>query len=696
MKFSINASAFFGVFLLLFAVLTANAAAPHQGTTDPANDWERVQEAGKLVIGTSADYPPFEFYNSNYELEGFDIALAKLLAQQLGVEVEFNDYAFDGLLDQVQLGQVDAAIAAISVTADRRELVDFTNLYYVGSSAVVAGLAFTETITSAADMAGLTVGVQNGTTYEAWARQNLVDTGYIPQENLITYRSVGAMFTNLRTGRLDIGLLGKLTADAVVGGPGLKIVGEGLSAQQFAIAVPKGSSLAEPLNEALLAIEADGRFALLSQRYLAETPAQDAPAAGGAVVVALPTVTHTAATPATTAPQPTAAPACINSMKWIADLNLDDQNMQAPPILAPGQDFTKGWRVLNNGDCAWPADFDLAYVNGNRIEAAMGGSSVEIGRAVQPGEQIDINVNLRAPQTYGVFQGFWQMRDSVGRAFGESVWVGIQIPNPKPPVATPAPQPPAAVALDPNLRADSAFIAAGQCTTLRWEIDNIRAVYLLDGGNQQGVGGHDAHNVCPGATTTYTLRVIDNNGANQDFPITINVSGSAGYSINFWTDCDSIDNGQCTTLRWDVRNVQAVYLDDDGVPGVSQREVCPNEQKSYNLTITKYDGGQESRQVMIRVNNSQPQQQAARITRFDVDRNMVFIGECIILEWRTDNAEGVGIERNGETILQAGPGNGSHEDCYGSVGVNEYDLIAYNRDGRETHSLSVVVQDAGD
>ncbi|HMT20924.1 MAG TPA: NBR1-Ig-like domain-containing protein, partial [Promineifilum sp.] len=228
-------------------------------------------------------------------------------------------------------------------------------------------------------------------------------------------------------------------------------------------------------------------------------------------------------------------------MKWIADLNLDDRNMQAPPILVPGQDFTKGWRVLNNGTCAWPADFELAYTTGNRIEASMGGSSVKLDRVVQPGEEIDLSVNLRAPQAYGVFQGFWQMRDTVThQTFGETVWVGIQAPNPNPPAPTPAPQAPAptpvpqapaAAPAGPNLRADSAYIAAGQCTAVRWDVDNINSIFFIDGGNQQGVGGHDARTVCPGSTTTYTLRVVGNDGVTRDFPIVVNVSNSAGYSI---------------------------------------------------------------------------------------------------------------------------------------------------------------------
>ena len=120
MKVSIAATALLFALLVLFGAATANAAPPQQDEPDPAGDWARIQTAGKLVIGTAADYPPFEFYSSDYTLDGFDIALAKALGDELGVEVEFNDYAFDGLLDQVQLGHVDAALAAISVTpADR-------------------------------------------------------------------------------------------------------------------------------------------------------------------------------------------------------------------------------------------------------------------------------------------------------------------------------------------------------------------------------------------------------------------------------------------------------------------------------------------------------------------------------------------------------------------------------------------------
>ena len=169
---------------LLLALLPGLAAA-NQGsqvqqdqaaeqTPAAPDDWNRIQDAGKIVFGTAADYPPFEFYNSNFELDGFDVALAKAIGEQLGLEVQFKDYAFDGLLDAVQLGGVDAGIAAISVTPDRQQQVDFSNLYYIGNSVAMASDSFTGTIRSATDFAGLTVrrtardNVQERTPRKCW------------------------------------------------------------------------------------------------------------------------------------------------------------------------------------------------------------------------------------------------------------------------------------------------------------------------------------------------------------------------------------------------------------------------------------------------------------------------------------------------------------------------------------------------
>lgn len=652
------------------------SAAPRQQTpVTPEDHWQQVKAAGTLVFGTAADYPPFEFYNSKFELDGFDIALAKAIGKELGVQVEFKDYAFDGLLDALRLGQVDAAIAAISVTPGRQEVVDFTNIYYLGETSALAGPSFEGEVRSATDMAGAKVGVQRGTTFQAWAQKQLVTPGYITQDDLVTYTTPSAIIRDLRSGALDIGLMGQQTAALALqqNSDTVRLAGENFYKQQFAIAAPKGSDLTAELNQALLTVQSNGTFAQLVKDYLRVNANSITPDEETAVVENI------------VVAEPPPAP-CIHSMTYVADLNLDDANMTAPPIMAPGQPFSKGWRLQNSGTCAWEPDFALAYVNGNRIEAAMGGSAVPVGRTVQPGESVDIYAQLQAPQAYGTFQGFWQMRNSAYQYFGEVTWVGIQVPDPNPP-----PPPPADV--NPNLRADADWINAGQCTTIRWDVDNVAAVYFVEGGNTQGVAGHDARTICPGSTTTYVLRVTRQDGATQEFPITINVSGNPDYSINFWADNYSIDGGQCTTLRWDVRNVREVYLDNEGVPGVSARDVCPGGTQTFTLRVVKYDGGEDSRQVTIEVRNAPPpppQQREPRIERFTIDKNRIHMGECVRLEWRTDDADGVDLKRNGSGI-GGGSGNGEQTDCPGDRGLYEYRLEAYNGAGRTGATVTVEV-----
>ncbi|MGE5602623.1 MAG: ABC transporter substrate-binding protein, partial [Nitrososphaerales archaeon] len=115
------------------------ATKPPAATQVPPPDlWDQIQRNGVLRVGTSGDYPPFEYYNRRFQLEGFDMGLIREMGKQLGVQVEIKDYAFDGLYNAVQLGSIDAAIAAISVTPDRQQYVDFTNVYYAGTGAAVA------------------------------------------------------------------------------------------------------------------------------------------------------------------------------------------------------------------------------------------------------------------------------------------------------------------------------------------------------------------------------------------------------------------------------------------------------------------------------------------------------------------------------------------------------------------------------
>jgi hypothetical protein len=294
-------------------------------------------------------------------------------------------------------------------------------------------------------------------------------------------------------------------------------------------------------------------------------------------------------------------------MTYELDLNLDDLNMTAPPVVQLGQPFVKSWRVRNSGTCEWEADFSLVYVNGNRAEARMGASPLAIGRTVAPGETIDLSVSLQAPSSYGVFQAFWQMRDNTGMLFGEVVWVGIQVPDPNPPV----PAPPAGLSL--NLRADATWINAGQCTSVRWDIDNISAIYFIDGGNVQGVGGHDARSVCPRQTTAYIVRVVRTDGSTVDSSITINVSGQApppqrpGPGISrFSVDRNGVGSGQCVRFEWRTDNADGVnlYRSNSRIltngPREGSQSDCPPDG-NWDYRLEAYGNGNVSQNISVAV-----------------------------------------------------------------------------------------------
>jgi polar amino acid transport system substrate-binding protein len=650
------------------------AAAPAWQATE--DDWARVKASGKLVVGTSADYPPFEFYSSNNELDGFDIALFKELGKRLGVEVEFNDFAFDGLLDALRVKQVDAAIGAISVTPERQKIVDFTNLYYVGEDAVLARATSKDTVNSATDLKDQRIGVQLGTTYQSWAQQHLVDKGLIAQGDLAAYEDVNAMVRDLRNKKIDAALLGLLPAQAIDKQyRDLRVIGSKFNKQQFGIAARTGSTLIAELNQALLEIQSDGAFAELVTRYLGVKASDVTPDAE-----------DNQPEPPAPVVDPDAPPPCIYSMAYVADLNYDDKGMTAPPVMKPGQEFTKQWRIKNAGTCAWEPNYQLAYAGGNRAEAQMGGSAVNIGRRVEPGALLDIGVNLRAPMVYGTFKANWKMRDAAGRFFGEVIWVGIQVPDPNPPAPPPTPQPSGNV--NPRLRADANPVAPGQCTAIRWDVDNVNAVFFINGGNVEGVGGHDTRNVCPAATTTYVLRVTRADNANVDFPITVQVTaGPQPPSIKFWVDNGTINAGQCTTARWDVQNVQGVYFNEQGVPGVSSQQVCPPATTTYTLRVVRNDGGQETRQAVVNVVGNQP---GPVITGFTVDRNEIAAGECVNLAWSSLNAGSVNLNRNGVMVIQNATPSGGFQDCLGQSGLYEYVLTAFGN-GQVQQKLTVNV-----
>jgi len=676
-------------------------ALPNQPTDD---SWEKVKKAGKLIVGTSADYAPFESYNDKYQIDGFDIALINEIAKQLGVTVELNDFAFDGLGAAIQIGQVDTAISAISVTPERQAVIDFSNVYYASTDAVLVKADSTLSDQTPNLLTTTRLGVQQGTVYEEYAQTRLVDTGKMPRRNLHVYQDMGQAIGDLKAGRIEAVWLGLLPAEEYAKDGSAKIAAKGLNQQLYAIALKKGAgALQAKLNEALTTLQNDGTIAKLAEQYLNVPPGE----------AQQPPVQPTPAPPAAT-PQP---PACIDGAAWVADLSYDDKNMTNPPVMQPGQVFTKGWRLRNTGTCPWTTAFKLAFSNGNVPAAQMGGQPIPVTKQVNPGETFDFQVNLVAPIAPGTYQGFWNMRNAADAKFGETVWAGITVPGA--PTPTPAPtQTPS-----PNIvfTADPTSITAGQPVLFTWSTSNVKAVYFYHDGQDwqnHGVPGVGQSTEYPPNTMNYYLRVINRDDSVTVKTRTINVSQPVGAPVinQFNVDPPAITVGQCVNILWQVSgqvsNVTLV-INTVGVwpnaPVSGSYQDCPATpgQSIYQLTA-QGPGGSAQQQVTVNVNAAPvqpptatpvPPSPAPVINGFTISPNTVTPGGCTVVSWTTGGGTSrVVLLRDNSPIFDNAPLNSQVQDCppptKQAVPYNiVYTLQAYNSAGQMvSQSLTLVVQ----
>lgn len=437
-------------------------------TQAPPEDptWDRVESTGKIVFGTSADYAPFEYYDENYQITGFDVALARELGARLGFQIEFKDIAFEGLPTALQIGQIDAAIAAISVTPNRQALMDFTNVYYYGQDMVLArqGSGY-DKIVAPPQLAIYRVGVERGSVYQSWTKDTLIDTGLMPADRLFAYEKPEHAIRDLKENRLDVVVLDRLPAQKYLLEGGLETVGEGLNTQLLAIALPKGASILQGLmNDSLTQLQNNGTIAELSNEYLNIDTSNILPVATP-TPIAFPTRSPSV-------PTPTAIPtACYDSLEFVADVTIPDNTR-----MDPGEDFDKTWRFRNTGTCTWDDTYRIVFVQGDQMR----GGTERVRGTVRPGETYDMTIDQKAPNNPGRYGGVWQMTNGNREPFGTRVWVKIRVRgNEPPPTAVPQPtavppvpeQPiepvPPAITVD-YFNASANSVSQGDVVTINW------------------------------------------------------------------------------------------------------------------------------------------------------------------------------------------------------------------------------------
>lgn len=171
---------------------------------------ESIKAKGKLVVGTSADYPPYEFHNiidGKDEIVGSDIEIAKQLASDLGVELELKDMPFDGLLVALQAGKVDAIFSGMTPTDERKQNADFSDIYYTSTHRFIVRSGEETGITSMDDLKGKKIGVQKGSIQETIAQENF------DAANIKSLEKVTDLVLDLKNNKVDAVLVEKGPAE---------------------------------------------------------------------------------------------------------------------------------------------------------------------------------------------------------------------------------------------------------------------------------------------------------------------------------------------------------------------------------------------------------------------------------------------------------------------------------------------------
>lgn len=226
------------IVLAVALALALTACGTKQNTqTSTASRLAAIKQKGTIVLGTSADYPPYEYHTTEGgqdKIVGWEVEMAQQIATDLGVKLEVRDIPFDNLIPELQAGKVDFVVSALTITEKRAKSVDFSDPYWRGGQVILANADKAAAIKTAADLKGRRVAVQLGSTGEAEAQK-------IAGIQLVQLDKFEAAIMEVLSGKADAAVSGYTVAlNYEKNNPKLKIAGEPLVTEDNGIAVKKG------------------------------------------------------------------------------------------------------------------------------------------------------------------------------------------------------------------------------------------------------------------------------------------------------------------------------------------------------------------------------------------------------------------------------------------------------------------------
>ena len=240
---------------------TASSAASSEAASTSAAAELTTVEAGKLTMATNATFPPYEMTTDSGEIEGIDVDTAKAIAEKLGLELQIDDMDFDAALLSVQQGKADIVMAGVTVTDERKAVMDFSDSYATGIQSIIVPNG--SDITSPDDLTGKKIGTQRGTTGYIYCSDDFGDDAVVAYDDGLT--AVQA----LKNGQVDAVVIDNAPAtEYVAANPGLVILDTSYAEEDYAIGMAKGSALEDAVNAALEELKADGTLQSIVDKYI--------------------------------------------------------------------------------------------------------------------------------------------------------------------------------------------------------------------------------------------------------------------------------------------------------------------------------------------------------------------------------------------------------------------------------------------
>lgn len=253
-------TAFFAVLLLAVVSVVVIGCGGGSDSTTGGGGSETSAGGEPLTVGSDIPYPPFEQGKSgNYT--GFDIELMEAIAEKIGRTAEFQDTSFETIFRDVAQGKFEAVISAATITEEREQAVDFSNPYYLSEQAVLVKEG--SDVKSLEDLEGQTVAVQQGTTGQELAKEELGGSEIRP------YPEGPDAVNALKAGTVEGVIIDAPVAqNAVEKSGGVEIAEKVPTEEEYGIAVAQGETeLLEEINQGLKEVQDDGTYKTIYEKW---------------------------------------------------------------------------------------------------------------------------------------------------------------------------------------------------------------------------------------------------------------------------------------------------------------------------------------------------------------------------------------------------------------------------------------------